>query len=171
MMLRFLTAGESHGLALMTILDGLPAGLALAEEIIDHELNRRQTGYGAGGRMKIENDQVRIVAGTMDGKTTGAPLGMLIQNKDHAKWQNKPISPFTIPRPGHADLTGAIKFGFEDLRPALERASARETAARVAVGAVCKHFLAQFEIKVGGYVISIGTVHPQLEEDSYAARF
>ncbi|MEN6392491.1 MAG: chorismate synthase [Anaerolineaceae bacterium] len=171
MMLRFLTAGESHGLALMTILDGLPAGLTLAEEIINHELNRRQTGYGAGGRMKIENDQVRIVAGTMDGKTTGAPLGMLIQNKDHAKWQNKPISPFTIPRPGHADLTGAIKFGFEDLRPALERASARETAARVAVGAVCKHFLAQFEIKVGGYVISIGTVHSQLEEDSYEARF
>jgi chorismate synthase len=171
MTLRFLTAGESHGAALVAILEGLPAGIELAADIINRELNRRQMGYGSGGRMKIEADRVTLLSGVMAGKTIGSPLAMLIQNLDHAKWQGKAISPFTIPRPGHADLTGAIKYGFDDLRPALERASARETAARVAVGAVCKHLLMQFGIRVGGYVISIGTVSAKLEADSFEQRF
>ncbi len=170
MTLRFLTAGESHGPALVAILEGLPAGFDLPIEIINKELARRQKGYGSGGRMQIETDNVKILAGLMAGKTIGSPLAMLIENIDHAKWQGKAIPPFTIPRPGHADLTGAIKYGFRDLRLALERASARETAARVAVGAVCKHLLAQFGIRVGGYVISIGTVSANLIEDSFEKR-
>jgi len=171
MTLRFTTAGESHGPALVAILEGLPAGLELPEQIVDHELSRRQKGLGAGGRMKIETDKVKILSGIMAGKTIGSPLAMLIENLDHVKWQNKDIPPFTVPRPGHADLTGAIKYGFDDLRPSLERASARETAARVAVGAVCKHMLAQFGIQVGGYVISIGSVSAVIKEESYQKRF
>ena len=163
MSLRFLTAGESHGPALVAILEGLPAGLEFSEEVVNRELYRRQKGYGAGPRMKIEKDTVKILGGVMEGHTTGAPLAFLIENRDHQKWKGKPVAPFSIPRPGHADLTGAIKYGYDDLRPALERASARETAARVAVGAVCKHFLASFGIKVGGYVTSIGTVVADLE--------
>jgi len=156
--LRFLTAGESHGPALLTILEGLPAGLALPLEVINLELARRQRGYGAGPRMKIESDQVQILGGIMEGETTGAPIALLINNRDHEKWQGKSIPPFTIPRPGHADLTAAIKYGYKDIRPALERASARETAARVAAGAICRHFLAQFGIQIGGYVTAIGEV-------------
>ncbi len=158
MALRFLTSGESHGPALVAILEGLPAGLRLPSEVIDAELARRQHGLGAGPRMKLEKDTARLLGGVMAGQTTGAPLAILIENLDHARWRGRPIPPFTIPRPGHADLSGAIKYGFRDLRPALERASARETAARVAVGAVCRHFLAQFDIHLGGYVISIGEV-------------
>ena len=163
MSLRFLTAGESHGPALTAILDGLPAGLPLTPELIDRELARRQRGMGSGPRMKVEQDTVRILGGVMAGETTGAPLALLIENLDHVNWRGKAIAPFTIPRPGHADLTGAIKYGLHDLRPALERASARETAARVAAGAVCKHLLAQFGITVGGYVLSIGEIAAQLE--------
>lgn len=163
MTIRFLTSGESHGPALVAILEGIPAGLELSEDIINKELSRRQKGYGGGGRMKIEQDTVKIIAGIMAGKTIASPLAMLIQNKDHAKWQRRSIQPFTIPRPGHADLTGAIKYNFHDLRLALERASARETAARTAIGAVCKHLLAQFGIIVGGYVTSIGDVTAQLD--------
>lgn len=158
MPLRFLTAGESHGPGLVAILEGMPAGLALPAEVIDRELVRRQRGYGAGPRMKIERDRVRILGGVLEGMTIGAPLALLLENRDHEKWRARPIPPFTSPRPGHADLTGALKYGYRDLRPALERASARETAARVAVGAVCRHFLAQFGVQVGGYVISIGDV-------------
>jgi chorismate synthase len=161
--LRFLTAGESHGPALTAILEGLPAGLRLTTQVIDAELVRRQRGYGAGPRMKIERDTVRILGGLMDGMTIGSPLAMLIENRDHAKWRGKSIDPFTTPRPGHADLTGVIKYGYHDLRPALERASARETAARVAVGAVCKHLLAQFDVQVGGYVSAIAEVDADLE--------
>jgi chorismate synthase len=158
MPLRFLTSGESHGPALVAILEGLPAGLPLEPEVIDRELKRRQLGYGAGPRMKLENDTVRLLGGVMGGQTTGAPLAMVIENRDHAKWRGRPVAPFTHPRPGHADLSGALKYGYHDLRPALERASARETAARVAVGAACKAFLSQFEITVGGYVLAIGEV-------------
>lgn len=161
--LRFLTAGESHGPALLAILEGLPAGLPLSAQVIDQELERRQRGYGAGPRMKIERDHARILGGVMEGLTTGAPLALHIANLDHLKWKGKAIPAFTTPRPGHADLVGAIKYGYRDLRPALERASARETAARVAVGAVCKHFLAQFGVRVGGYVCSIGEVTADLE--------
>ncbi len=164
MSLRFLTAGESHGPALVAILEGFPAGLPLPVEVINHELARRQRGFGAGPRMKIENDEVSILGGVMAGETTGAPLALLIPNHDHQSWQGKPIPSFTTPRPGHADLTGAIKYGYTDLRPALERASARETAARVAVGAICRHLLAQFEIQIGGYVISLGGITADLGE-------
>jgi chorismate synthase len=171
MPLRFLTAGESHGPSLTAILDGIPAGLSLTPDIINKELARRQQGYGSGGRMKIEKDTVQILGGVMSGETTGAPLALLVQNDDHAKWKGKAIEPMTAPRPGHADLTGAVKYGYKDLRPALERASARETTMRVAVGAVCKHFLAQFGIIVGGYVTSIGEITTDFGDMPYEERF
>ena len=170
-MLRFLTAGESHGPSLTAILEGIPAGLELSASIIDRELARRQKGYGSGGRMKIEKDAVQILGGVMAGETTGAPIAMLVQNNDHVKWKGKPIEPMTAPRPGHADLTGAVKYGYKDLRFALERASARETTMRVAAGAVCKHFLAQFGIIVGGYVTSIGKVAADFGDMPYEERF
>ena len=170
-MLRFLTAGESHGPSLTAILDGIPAGLKLNASIIDLELARRQKGFGSGGRMKIEKDAVQILGGVMAGETTGAPIALLVQNADHAKWKGRAVEPMTAPRPGHADLTGAVKYGYKDLRPALERASARETAMRVAVGAVCKHFLSQFGVVVGGYVASIGEVEAELNGTDYQVRF
>ena len=166
MSLRFLTAGESHGPALVVILEGMPAGLSISLDQIHVDMKRRQHGYGAGPRMKIEQDNVQMLGGVMDYGSglisTGAPLSMLIENRDHDKWRGKPIEPMTTPRPGHADLTGAVKFGYPDLRPALERASARETASRVAAGAICRQFLAQFGIRVGGYVTSIGEVDADL---------
>jgi len=170
-MLRFLTAGESHGPSLTAILEGMPAGLSIIPDIINKELARRQQGYGSGGRMKIEEDTVQITGGVMAGETTGAPIALLVQNDDHIKWKGKAIEPMTAPRPGHADLTGAVKFGYRDLRPALERASARETAMRVAAGAVCKHFLNQFGIVVGGYVASIGEVQADFGDMPYEERF
>ena len=170
-MLRFLTAGESHGPSLVAILEGMPAGLSITPDIINKELERRQKGYGSGGRMKIEKDIVEILGGVMAGETTGAPIAMLVQNTDHIKWKGKAIESMTAPRPGHADLTGAVKYGYKDLRPALERASARETTMRVAVGAVCKHFLAQFGIVVGGYVKSIGEIEAELNGINYSVRF
>jgi chorismate synthase len=163
MPLRFLTAGESHGPALLAILEGLPAGLPINEQVINLELARRQQGYGAGPRMKLEQDTVRILAGVMEGHTTGAPLGLQIDNLDHPRWRGKEIDPYTVPRPGHVDLAGVVKYAYNDVRPALERASARETAARVAVGAVCKLLLAQFDIQVGGYVAAIGEVSAHLD--------
>ncbi|MBL8077900.1 MAG: chorismate synthase [Anaerolineales bacterium] len=171
MHLRFLTAGESHGPSLTAILDGMPAGLSITPEIINKELARRQQGYGSGGRMKIEKDTVQILGGVMGGETTGAPIALLVQNDDHVKWKGKAIEQMTAPRPGHADLTGAVKYGYKDLRPALERASARETTMRVATGAVCKHFLAQFGIVVGGYVSSIGEVQADFGNMPYEERF
>jgi len=171
MSLRFLTAGESHGPSLTAILDGMPAGLSVTASTIDLELARRQKGYGSGGRMKIEKDTVQILGGVMAGETTGAPIALLVQNDDHVKWKGKAIEPMTAPRPGHADLTGAVKYGYKDLRPALERASARETTMRVAVGAVCKHFLSQFGISVGGYVSSIGKVQTDFGDMPYEDRF
>ena len=171
MPLRFLTAGESHGPSLTAILDGMPAGLAITPNIINKDLARRQQGYGSGGRMKIEKDTVQITGGVMAGETTGAPIALIVQNDDHIKWKGKAVEPMTAPRPGHADLTGAVKFGYKDLRPALERASARETTMRVAVGAVCKHFLNQFGIVVAGYVSSIGEVQADFGEMPYEERF
>ena len=170
MKLKFLTAGESHGPALVAILDGLPAGLPLSLEVIDRDLARRQQGVGAGPRMKIEHDEAHLLGGVMAGVTTGAPLAIMIENRDHEKWRGKPVEPLTAPRPGHADLSGAIKYGFSDLRPALERASARETAARVAVGAACRQLLAQFGITVGGYVTAIGEVNAELDKLAYPER-
>ncbi len=162
MSLHFMTAGESHGPALVAILEGMPAGLPISMEAIQADLARRQRGYGSGPRMKIEQDTARVLSGVMDfgdgPLTTGAPLSILIENIDHEKWRGRRIEPLTTPRPGHSDLSGALKYGYRDLRPALERSSARETAARVALGAVCRQFLAQFDIQVGGYVASIGEI-------------
>jgi chorismate synthase len=163
MTLRFLTAGESHGPALLAILEGIPAGLALDSDLINLDMARRQQGYGAGPRMKMEQDRVEILSGLMEGRTTGGPLALQIENQDHARWKGKAVPAMTIPRPGHADLVGALKYGYSDLRPALERASARETAARVAAGAVCRALLAEFGIRVGGYVAAIGGVSARLE--------
>jgi len=170
--LRFLTAGESHGPALTAILEGMPAGLPIKEEQINAQLARRQKGYGSGGRMRIEQDQVSFSGGLMNGRTTGAPIAMQIENRDWENWRKKNIKPMTIPRPGHADLTGAIKYDYGELRLALERASARETAARVAVGALCQTLLAEFGITVGGYVVQIGQVTAALAKTlPYRERF
>ncbi|HHX73340.1 MAG TPA: chorismate synthase, partial [Firmicutes bacterium] len=164
-MMRFLTAGESHGPALTAVIEGLPARLPLTEEAINNELARRQRGYGRGGRMQIERDRAEVLSGVRYGRTLGTPLTLLIRNKDFANWQET-MAPFgrepenaaiiTQPRPGHADLAGALKYGFSDLRCVLERASARETAARVAVGAVAKALLAAFGIEIYSYVEAIG---------------
>jgi chorismate synthase len=170
--LRFLTAGESHGPGLTTIVEGFPAGLPLEESVINRQLARRQKGFGSGGRMRIEQDQVYFSGGVLKGRTTGAPIAMHIDNRDWANWETKDIAPMTIPRPGHADLTGSIKYGYRELRLALERASARETAARVAVGALCQHLLAEFDVAVGSYVVQIGTVSAALPLDlPYLERF
>jgi chorismate synthase len=166
MALRFLTAGESHGPCLTAIIEGMPAGLYLSQEEINADLRRRQGGYGRGQRMEIEHDEVEILSGIAKGITIGSPIALRIENKDWANWKDRDIPPWTVPRPGHADLTGAIKYGLDpstssgrgDLRLVAERASARETAARVAVGAVTKRLLAEFGIAVGSYVTEIGGV-------------
>ena len=170
MSLRYLTAGESHGPALNAILEGMPAGLPLDETLIAADLARRQTGTGAGDRMAIEHDRAQILAGVMEGVTTGAPIALQIANKDHANWKGKAVPAYTTPRPGHADLAAAVKYGYADIRPSLERASARETAARVAVGAVCRAFLNAFGVTVGGYVSGIGGEVAHLEGLSFTDR-
>ncbi|MDQ7849605.1 MAG: chorismate synthase [Armatimonadota bacterium] len=153
-MLRLLTAGESHGRALVVVLEGMPAGLPLSEEDIAGDLKRRQLGYGRGGRMQIEEDRAEILSGVMRGETTGAPIALWIQNRD---WRRDEPE-LTRPRPGHADLVGAQKYAFRDVRPVLERSSARETAARVAAGAVCRKFLGAFGITIISHVTEIGGV-------------
>lgn len=168
-MLRYLTAGESHGPSLTTIVEGMPANLPLSSKDIDVELSRRQMGYGRGGRMKIEQDQVSITAGVRHGVTLGSPITLTITNRDFTNWQETmgievevkvqdTRPPVTRPRPGHADLAGAIKYGHRDIRNVLERSSARETTARVAVGAVCKRLLREFGISVLSHVVEIGGV-------------
>lgn len=154
-MLRYLTAGESHGKCLVTTLEGMPAGLPLEAERINHELHRRQHGYGRGGRMLIEKDTADILSGVRRGRTMGSPIALEIKNRD-ASIDLLPV--VTRPRPGHADLTGALKYDQDDIRTILERASARETVARVAVGAVCRVLLEQFEIDVLSHVIRVGGV-------------
>ena len=164
-MLRFETAGESHGECLVATLTGLPAGITIAQDAIDHELWRRQQGFGRGGRMKIETDRAHFVAGVRHGRTIGSPIALLIANADWKNWtESLPVEEgdpakhkaVSRPRPGHADLTGAIKYGFRDARYVLERASARETTARVAIGAVAKQFLANFGIQILSHVIAVG---------------
>ena len=157
-MLRFLDAGESHGKCLLGIIEGLPAGLTLSEEKINLDLTRRQGGYGRGDRMKIEQDKVEILSGLVEGKTIGSPLGLMIKNKDWGNWQEKEYPPLTTPRPGHTDFSGAIKYGFKDLRKVLERASARQTAMRVAIGSVAGSLLEEFNIEIYSYVLRIGQV-------------
>jgi len=154
-MLRYLTAGESHGKCLVGILEGMPAGLKVNKREIDEELARRQKGYGRGARMKIEKDNTRILCGLRKGKTIGSPIALLIENKD-CKIDSLP--PLVCPRPGHADLPGALKYNTKDIRDVLERASARETAMRVAIGALCRTLLEQFKIEVISQVTSIGRV-------------
>ena len=151
-MLRFLTSGESHGKCLLAILEGIPAGLTIDKKFIDQELARRQKGFGRGPRMKIEKDKVEIISGIKDGFSIGSPIGMLIRNKDFSI-DNLPK--VVSPRPGHADLAGILKYGFKDIRNVLERASARETAVRVAVGAICKLFLKEFDIFIKSRVLMI----------------
>lgn len=164
MSFRFLTAGESHGPCLTGILDGVPAGLALREEDFERSLSLRQRGYGRSPRMKIEADRVEIVAGVRHGRTTGAPICLRIENKDHANWREVMATAateaqpprITSPRPGHADLAGSVKYGHADIRDVIERASARETAMRVAVGVVAERVLAECGMYVVGHVIRIG---------------
>jgi chorismate synthase len=164
--LRWSTAGESHGPALIAIVEGIPAGLPLLAAAVDADLARRQRGYGRGGRMKIETDRADLLAGVRGGETIGGPIALRIENRDHASWTGRmgaapfpePPEPLTRPRPGHADLAGGLKYDRHDLRDILERASARETAARVAVGAICRALLAALGVDVFAHVTSIGTV-------------
>jgi chorismate synthase len=169
--LRFLDAGESHGPKLTAILEGFPAGVPIDVHKLNADLARRQKGAGSGGRMSIEKDRARLTAGVMAGKTTGGPISIEVINRDFANWRDRSIPPMNTPRPGHADLTGAIKFGHRDLRLSLERASARETTMRVAVGAICRQLLDSFGIVVGGYVRSIGEVAATLEADPTSDQF
>jgi chorismate synthase len=166
-MLRYLNAGESHGRGLMAVVEGVPSGLPVTAEEINSDLIRRQGGYGRGGRMRIEKDRIEFICGVRKGKTLGNPLGLLIWNKDWENWKDimasEPGPPstervVTRPRPGHADLVGAIKYGHRDIRNVLEKASARETAIRVAIGGVAKSLLAQFDMRVVSYTMDIGGV-------------
>ncbi|HKD70725.1 MAG TPA: chorismate synthase [Candidatus Acidoferrum sp.] len=174
-MLRFCTAGESHGQALLAFVSGLPAGLAVDVELINRELHRRQLGYGRGGRQKIEKDRADIFAGVRHGRTIGAPVALRIENRDWANWQKiLPVEAtsapeaesrkLVAPRPGHADLAGSQKFNFHDARFVLERASARETAARVAAGAFAKQLLKQFGTDIASHTIQVG--HARLERSA-----
>ncbi len=164
-MIRYFTAGESHGPALSTIVEGVPAGVCITLEEINHQLTRRQQGYGRGGRMKIETDQAEVLSGIRFGKTIGSPISLIIKNRDWANWitsmaqfenNDDTVPKITIPRPGHADLAGLIKYGFDDIRPVIERSSARETAARVAAGTLSKVFLKALGIEIGSYISAIG---------------
>src|ERR1017187_6572222 len=162
-MLRFLTAGERHGRSLMVIVEGLPAGLAIAADQVGDQLARRRLGYGRGPRMRFERDELRLSAGIRHGRTLGSPVGIEILNSEWAKWEQEmspdpgtPSTKLTKPRPGHADLAGMQKYGFDDARDVLERASARETAARVAAGACAKALLAQIGVAIVRHVVQIG---------------
>ena len=157
-MLRFLDGGESHGKCLLGIIEGLPAGLVLDEEKINYNLKRRQMGYGRGKRMEIENDHIEILSGVISEKTIGSPIGLIIKNNDWGNVRKKILSPLNIPRPGHADFAGTIKYGFGDCRLVLERASARQTAMRVAIGTIAQQFLENFDISSYSHVISIGKI-------------
>lgn len=167
--LRYLTAGESHGQALVAILEGLPAGLPISVEAIKRELSRRRAGHGRGPRMAVEKDSLEVIAGVREGSTLGSPVGLLIRNTEWGKWAHvMPVegaaagNELTRPRPGHADLVGMLKYGFEDARNVLERASARETAARVAIGVLAKALLAEVGIEIVSHVVQIGTVRSEM---------
>jgi len=177
-MLRYLTAGESHGPMLTAILEGIPANLPITVQEITDDLVRRQQGYGRGGRMRIEQDEANIVGGVRHGLTLGGPIAILIANRDWNNWEltmgaaatgpkGDPKEPVTRPRPGHADLTGALKYGQQDIRNVLERASARETAARVAVGAVCRRLLRLFGVEIFSHVVGIGPVAAKTDSLSF----
>ncbi|HEV7362935.1 MAG TPA: chorismate synthase [Solirubrobacteraceae bacterium] len=181
MELRLTTAGESHGPGLTCIVEGLPAGLRLTPEDLDRDLARRQLGHGRGGRMKIEQDRAIVTAGIRHGRTLGGPIALQVNNRDYANWEER-MNPWPVeadvpevhlPRPGHADLAGTMKFGLSDVRDVLERASARETAARVAGGALARAFLRQLDVQVFSHVIQINAVRapsrPDLQPEDFAA--
>ena len=173
MALRFTTAGESHGPGLTAVLEGLPAGLALEPDDIDRDLARRQLGHGRGGRMKIETDRAEVTSGVRHGKTLGSPVSLRIANRDYANWEermnpwpvNGDVDEVHLPRPGHADLAGVQKFGFTDVRNVLERASARETTARVAAGGLAKAFLRELGVVVHSHVTQIVSVRAPERHD------
>src|ERR687886_2615387 len=166
MALRLITAGESHGPGLTCIVEGLPAGLSLTPEDLNRDMARRQLGHGRGGRMKIEKDAATVTAGVRHGRTLGGPVALQVPNRDYANWEERmnpwpveaDVAEVPLPRPGHADLVGVQKYGFTDVRNVLERASARETAARVAGGALCKAFLGALDVQVLSHVVQIGDV-------------
>ena len=173
MSLRFVTAGESHGPGLTAIVEGLPAGLELRPEDIDRDLARRQLGHGRGGRMKIEKDRAEVVAGVRHGRTLGSPVALRIENRDYRNWEERmnpwpvdaPVDEVHLPRPGHADLAGVMKYGHSDVRNVLERASARETAARVAAGALAKTYLRDLGVVIRSHVTRIGAVAAPERDD------
>lgn len=179
MTLKLITAGESHGPGLTCIVEGLPAGLELNREALDRDLARRQLGHGRGGRMKIESDRVDVTAGVRHGHTLGGPIALNVANRDYANWEERmnpwpvegEVAEVHLPRPGHADLVGVQKYGVSDVRDILERASARETAARVAGGAVAKEFLRALGVEVFSHVIQITSVHAPRRDDLTAADF
>ena len=173
--MRYFTAGESHGPELTAIIDGLPAGIPISVEEINHDLKRRQGGYGRGGRMLIETDTVEITSGVRHGKTLGSPITLVVKNDDFKNWETvmgidpvddraKKMRRLSKPRPGHADLVGGIKFEHDDLRNVLERSSARETTMRVAIAAICKQMLRQLDVEVASHVLEIGGVRGQVPE-------
>ncbi|HET8566195.1 MAG TPA: chorismate synthase [Solirubrobacterales bacterium] len=178
---RFTTAGESHGPGLVAIVEGMPAGLELDREALDRDMARRQLGHGRGGRMKIETDTVEVRAGVRHGRTLGGPIALLVANRDYANWEERmnpwPVEGFEpdevhLPRPGHADLVGAQKYGHSDIRNVLERASARETAARVAAGTIARSFLARLGVEIHSHVLQIASVRaperPDLRPEDFA---
>lgn len=171
--LRILTGGESHGLGIIAIIDGLPAGVQIEREEINRDLARRQKGYGRGKRMNIEKDEIKLLGGLREGRTTGSPVVLFLENKDWENWKDV-LVPFGevsqerrvfSPRPGHADLSGALKYNLKDMRDVLERASARETVAKVAAGSIAKQFLKNFGIRIIGWVVEVGGVKALLEAD------
>src|SRR5918992_4031670 len=179
MYFRFTTAGESHGPGLVAVVEGLPAGLRLDREALDRDMARRQLGHGRGGRMKIESDTVEVRAGIRHGRTLGSPVALLVANRDYANWEER-MSPWPVaaeveeshlPRPGHADLVGMQKFGHRDARNVLERASARETAARVAAGALAKELLRALGVSVHSHVLRIASVSAAEADELSAADF
>ena len=175
-MIKLITAGESHGKGLTTVVTGFPSNLEISKDYINEQLKRRQAGYGRGLRMKIETDQVEIISGIRHGKTLGSPISMIIWNKDWENWKesmssepvDKKIEKVTIPRPGHADLVGITKYNFDDIRNSIERSSARETAARVAGCSIARKFLSEFGIHIGSFVESIGGIYPK---ENFAEKF
>ena len=172
--LRFLTAGESHGKALLGIIEGIPAGLSIDDEYINLQLSRRQKGYGRGGRMKIEKDQVEILSGIRNGKTMGSPIGLMIKNLDWENWQdimsikkNKDIDSITLPRPGHADLAGINKYDFDDIRDVIERSSARETTMRVALSCICRKLIEELGISLCSHVTAIQNIQSSFSFETF----
>ena len=163
--LRFVSGGESHGPELTAIVEGLPAGLAVDRAALQREMARRRQGFGRSARMRMESDPVAITGGVVAGKTTGGPVALHIPNADYANWRDREIAPMTVPRPGHVDFAATVKYGYDDLRCGSERGSARETAMRVAAGALCRQLLARFDIEVGGWVARIGSL---LTADNHA---